>query len=165
VATKQHQPGLDRDLFLKWWSEAWTEGLWAAPWSKAVEGLTAAQAAWRPQATAAPGGVQAGPRHSIWQLIEHVVFWRINWMGRLDGGPRPTERELQEHNFPEIAAPSEAAWADARRRLAESQERVAAAVRDRFEVAAPMMQFLPHDMYHFGQVNLIRGMLGLKPIE
>jgi hypothetical protein len=30
----------DRDLVTKWWSEAWTEGLWAAAWSKSLDGLT-----------------------------------------------------------------------------------------------------------------------------
>jgi uncharacterized damage-inducible protein DinB len=149
----------DRDLFLKWWSDAQAEGLWAASWSKSLEGLTAAQAAWQPR------GQDGKPHHSIWQNVEHLIFWRENWLGRLDGGPRPTEQDLAAQNFPQPKDPSEAAWADARRRLQESHDKVAAAVRDRSDVAAPMMWFLPHDMYHFGQINYIRALQGLKPIE
>ena len=33
-----------RELVSRWWSEAWTEGLWAASWPKALEGLTPEQA-------------------------------------------------------------------------------------------------------------------------
>jgi hypothetical protein len=29
----------------------------------------------------------------------------------------------------------------------------------------PLVSFLPHDMYHFGQINFIRAMQGLPPIE
>ena len=31
----------DREFVLKWWNQAWTEGLWAAAWGKSIEGLTA----------------------------------------------------------------------------------------------------------------------------
>jgi hypothetical protein len=59
-----------RELVIKWWDEAWTEGLWAAAWSKSLNDLTPAQAAWRPPATV------GGERHSIWQLVLHMIFWR-----------------------------------------------------------------------------------------
>jgi hypothetical protein len=55
---------MDRPALVKWWYEAQAEGLWAASWAKAVAGLTPQQAAWTP----APG------RHSIWQIVEHIVF-------------------------------------------------------------------------------------------
>ena len=57
---------MQRDELLKLWNDAWTEGLWAAAWGKAIDDLTPAQATWTP----APG------RHSIWQIVNHVIFWR-----------------------------------------------------------------------------------------
>lgn len=152
-------PHTDRDLFLKWWSDAWDQGLGAASWSKSVDGLTAEQAAWQPPDA---GG---RPRHSIWQVVEHVIFWRENLLGRLDGGPRPTATELANRNFPQPGQASDQAWADTRLRFQESHERVAVAVRDRFDVAAGMMELLPHDCYHMGQINYVRALLGLNPIE
>lgn len=152
-------PKTDRDLFQQWWSEARDEGVWAAAWPRLVDGLTAAQAAWQPP------GRDGSPRHSVWQIVEHMIFWRENVLGRLDGGHQPTEAELAARNFPRPEGePTEAAWADARRRLAETHERVAAAVRDRGEAAAVAMSFLPHDAYHMGQIAYVRALLGLGPV-
>ena len=92
----------DKDLFLKWWGDAWDAGLWAAAWSKSVEGLAPEQAAWQ------PAGRDTAPHHSIWQIVEHMIFWRENGLGRLDGGPRPTETELKSSNFPQPGDVSDA---------------------------------------------------------
>lgn len=150
----------DQGLFLKWWDDAWTAGLGSAPWSRAVDGLTPEQAAWSPPN--APG-VQ-GVRHSIWQIVEHLIFWREHMLGRLDGAPPLARADLEARNFPVITERTEAAWADARRRFEESHRRVGEAVRVRFDEAAPMMELLPHDSYHVGQVCFVRAMLGLPPI-
>jgi uncharacterized damage-inducible protein DinB len=143
--------------------EAWAEGLWAASWPKSLEGLTAEQAAWQPPA--APGA-GVGPRHSIWQIVEHMIFWRETWLRRIDGGPRQVPKdELAAKNFPQPREVTEAAWGATRRRFEESHELVARALQERGPEADPMLYFLPHDSYHFGQVNYLRAMLGLKAIE
>ncbi|HZN36453.1 MAG TPA: DinB family protein [Pirellulaceae bacterium] len=148
----------DRQLITAWWSAAWTDGLWAAAWSKSIDGLTAEQAAWKP-----PG--VAGQRHSIWQLVLHLIFWRESWLRRLATGQKPTPDETARLNFPEIADRSEAAWAEARRRLADTQQQIAAALASVNPDADLLMHFLPHDCYHFGQINYLRAMQGLPPIE
>ena len=146
-----------RELVIEWWDDAWTTGLWAAPWSKSLEGLTPEQAAWVPNA-AAPG------RHSIWQIVLHMVFWRENWLARLDGGKGPTGGQLAAMNFPAITEVSKQAWDEARRRFADSQARIAEVLRSRGPEADPIMTFVAHDSYHFGQINYLRTMQGLKPI-
>lgn len=155
------QPESSRELARRWWQEAWTDGLWAASWKKSLEGFTAAQAAWAPPS---PAGVP-GPRHSIWQIVLHMVFWRENWLGRLAGGERPTDDETAKLNFPAVTDISEAAWEKTKRRFMDSQERVAAALRGTSADADPMMYFLPHDCYHFGQINYLRAMQGVKSAE
>ncbi len=55
---------MDQQTLVKLWEEAWSDGIWYAPWEKALD-LTAAQAAWVPQ----PG------RHSSWQIVNHMLFW------------------------------------------------------------------------------------------
>ena len=142
------------------WDEAWTKGLWAAAWSKSVDGLTPEQAAWQP--ASAPG--VEGTRHSIWQNVEHIIYWRENWLGRL-GGARSTPEQDAAGNFPIIRDASQGAWDDARRRFRETHERIGAALRERGPEADPLMHFLPHDAYHIGQINQIRAMQGLSPIE
>ncbi len=148
----------DRELITKWWNDAWTEGLWAASWSKSLDGLTAAQAAWSPPGT-------LGKRHSIWQLVLHMIFWRENWLNRIDGRPKATPEETAQRNFPEVTEKSEAAWKAVRDRFELTQAQVAAALKTRGPEAHTMIYFLPHDCYHFGQINYLRAMQGLKPIE
>jgi uncharacterized damage-inducible protein DinB len=153
----------DRAFIRKWWDEAWSEGLWAAAWCKSIEGLTAEQAAWRPPS--APG--VAEPRHSIWQNVLHMVFWRESWLRRVATGVKPSAEELARGNWPETTS-GERGWAEARARLAETQKRIAGTLADpglSEEHAATLAYFLPHDCYHFGQINMMRGMLGMKAIE
>lgn len=150
----------DRELIIKWWSEAWNEGLWAAAWSKSIDGLTPDQAAWSPPSRDGHPG-----RTSIWQIVLHMVFWRENALRRLETGKGPSDDEVSRLNFPKIDDVSEGAWAAARRRLAETQERVIVALRDPRAEADRVMYLLPHDSYHIGQINYLRAMQGLAPIE
>ncbi|HVU65465.1 MAG TPA: DinB family protein [Phycisphaerales bacterium] len=151
----------DRELLHSWWNDAWSEGLWTASWAKSLEGLTAAQAAWSPPSQSP----DAGTRHSIWQIVLHMVFWREDALARLAGAPKPTQDQLARLNFPVITDTSEDAWAATRQRFADSQQRIAAALADGAANIERLRYILPHDCYHFGQINLIRAMLGFPPIE
>ncbi len=143
------------ESLMKWWNEAWQKGLWAAAWGKAVEGLTAEQAAWKP-----------GPqRHSIWQIVNHLVFWREDTLARLAGGDKPSDEEIARLNFAEPPQVSEAAWQAARRRLQQSQDAVASALSNPNNAMDRLRFLLPHDCYHFGQIMLLRSLQGLPPIE
>jgi uncharacterized damage-inducible protein DinB len=151
----------DRELARRWWSEAWDAGLWAASWSKSLEGLTPEEAAWWPQSAA---GV-AGRRHSIWQIVLHMIFWRESWLRRAATGKEPTKDEVAAGNFQDIPELSQDAWDRDRRRFDETQRRVGEALANPVGANEPLMYFLPHDMYHFGQINYLRAMLGHPPIE
>lgn len=148
----------ERAVIVGMWNTAWNEGLWAASWNASLAGLSAEQAAWKP----AIGG--AG-RHSIWQIVLHMIFWRENWLGRLDGGPRPTEAEQAAFNFPIVTDRSQGAWEATLARFARTQRDVGAALAERGAEADGMMHFLPHDCYHFGQISYLRAMQGFPPIE
>lgn len=144
-----------RELIAGWWDEAWNTGIWAASWSKSIDGLTAAQASWSP----APG------RHSIWKLVAHMVFWRESWIRRAGTGVKPSEDEIARGNFPEIRDQSEAAWSAMRARFEATQRRIGELLKGADSASEPLMQFLPHDCYHFGQINYLRAMQGMKAIE
>ena len=147
---------MDHDWLAKVWNDAWTEGLWAAAWSKSVEGLTARQAVWKP----APG------RHSIWQIVTHMIFWREDALERLASGRGALPKdEIERRNFPEPAQVSDAAWQATVARFGQSQERIAAALADPSKSLERLQYMLPHDSYHIGQINLIRALQGHKPIE
>ncbi|MEX2218300.1 MAG: DinB family protein [Phycisphaerales bacterium] len=146
---------MDRASLLKWWNDAWTEGLWAAPWKKAVEGLTPAQAAWSP----------AAGRHSIWTIVEHMLFWREDNLRRLAGGGPATNEQVAAGNFPRLADTSGAAWQATLRRFEESHRRIAAAIADPALSLERVAYLLPHDAYHVGQIMYLRALQGLPPIE
>jgi hypothetical protein len=151
----------DRELIIKWWGDAWTEGLWAGSWSKSLEGLTPQQAAWQPPS--APG--VSGQRHSIWQIVIHMIFWREGWLRRVATGQKLTKEEIEVGNYPAVGEVSAAAWEQARERFADTQTRMAAALKDTSPKAELLIYFLPHDCYHFGQIGYIRAMLGFAALE
>src|SRR5262249_36929102 len=126
-----------------------------AAWNKSVQDLTPQQAAWK----AGPG------RHSIWQIVNHMLYWREEGLRRAAGGAKPTEDEIKRMNFAEPEAVSDAAWRATLARLEDTQKRVAAALADENVNIERIVYYLPHDCYHFGQINLLRAMQGLKPIE
>ena len=145
----------DRELLQGWWSDAWREGLWAASWEKSREGLTPAQAAWSP----APG------RHSIWQMVMHMVFWREDALRRLTDPTKPTAEQLWIGNFPVVGDVTPAAWDDVRARFAATQRKISEAIALSGTDLSRLQYMLPHDCYHFGQINLLRALQGLPPIE
>jgi len=146
-----------------WWEEAFDEGLWAAAWSKSLEGLTPEEAAWQPPS--GPGVADAGRRHSIWQIVLHMIFWRENWLRRVATGQKPTKEEIAAGSFPMVHHITEEAWAATRAHFNQTQQRIGDVLNNLTPESEPVMYFLPHDSYHFGQINYLRAMLGLKPIE
>jgi len=142
--------------------EAWQPSL-----AVAVEGLTAAQAAWKP----------ARERHSIWQIVRHVIHWKRGVLASLDGRPLDYQ-EQEDADWPE-ADGDDAAWdADVRelhgqyqefRRRLEPLDDAALAqllvpYRGKPEWAQPLgirvVRMCTHDIYHAGQIRYLRALQG-----
>ena len=147
----------DRDSMIRGWDACWNDGPVSPPWSLVFEHLTAAQAATPP----APG------RHSVWQLLEHMVFWRHATISHLAGRP-PSAEDVARHEWAgpsSPASPSESDWADARARFAASQSAVRDAMRDERHPTEAFRGLFLHDAYHCGQVALTRQLVGAPPIR
>lgn len=148
---------MERERLRKLWEEAMDEGVWYAPWSKAIDGLTAAQAAWKP----------AEGRHSIWQLVNHIVFWQ-DYTLRAARGQKPTReefaKETERRNWEEPAQVSEAAWKDAREKFLASYRAMVDLAGSPEATERPLYHLL-HESYHFGQIMYLRALQGLAPIE
>ena len=144
---------MDRETLIRMWTEAWDDGIWYAPWSKAVAGLSARQAAWKP----------ASDRHSIWQIVTHIMFWQ-EYTLRVIAGDRPAQAEVDRRNWEEPVDVSERAWAHTREQFAESYTRM----RDAMHNGAGMERLiyhLPHESYHIGQIMYVRALQGFPPLE
>ncbi len=128
--------------------------------SGAVRGLTPRQALWRP----GPG------RNCIWVLVLHAAYWKHVVRERVTGQPRsPFPRGAR--NFPPLPErPDAAAWrADVALLKREHQlmlaavrrlppARLSARVGTRWNVAELIFGIAAHDLYHTGQIQLLKAL-------
>ncbi len=65
---------------------------WQPPLSGALRSLTAAEAAWKP----------APARHSIWQIVRHLILWKRAVLQAWDGDP-PDGHQIVAADWQEVA--------------------------------------------------------------
>ena len=143
-----------RQLLSRWMEEAWEGGLWATPWKRALEGLTAQQASWRP----------AEGRKCIWDHVNHVCFWREHELRKL-AGEEVSNEEVHQRNFETLADTGEQAWQASLQRFARTHKQLREAVARPATDLARVQYLVPHDSYHVGQIMALRALQGLPPIE
>lgn len=131
-----------------------------------LRGVDAKQAAWRP-----------GPeRPGIWALTLHIAYWKYAVRRKLTGGP--TGAFPHASNWPPLPDPaSEAAW-KRDRALLRSEHRllaeVVAGLSSRALDRSPdedskwtrddlVMGVIMHDMYHVGQIQLLKRLYRDRP--
>jgi uncharacterized damage-inducible protein DinB len=142
------------------------------PWhgpslSTILKGITAEQAAHRPSTEA----------HSIWEILLHMTGWKREVTRRAQGH---TAAEPAEGDWPRVDEVSEARWrsacedhlraqqelAELIRNLADEQLDVtvkgdtAAYIGAGISVRANLYGILQHDVYHAGQIALLKKMAG-----
>ncbi|MEO8294829.1 MAG: DinB family protein [Gemmatimonadota bacterium] len=127
----------------------------------AVRGVSVEQALWRP----APG------RHNIWELVIHMAYWKYAVTRRLTGGPRGGFAHKGSNWFT-VDDPSPRSWKADLRLLHESHRVLVSAVGSlspgrlskregsRWTNAEQIAGAAAHDLYHTGQVQLIRKLYG-----
>jgi uncharacterized damage-inducible protein DinB len=124
-----------------------------------IRGLPRSIAAWRP----APG------RHNIWELVVHAAYWKYVVRRRLTGDKRGSF-PLSGANFwvrPE--EDSDAAWKRDQRLLIDQHHLLKVAVKalparrlsrrvpgSTFTYAALLRGVAAHDLYHAGQIQLLK---------
>jgi uncharacterized damage-inducible protein DinB len=139
---------------------------WQPSLSVAVEGLTAAQAEWKP----------AAERHSIWQIVRHLILWKQGVLSAWDGSPRDGA-QMSDEDWKD-AYGSEAEWQRDRQTLLDVSEQFlsrARALTDT-ELARPITWYASgetqplalrivrtttHDIYHSGQIRYLRALQGI----
>ena len=145
-------------LLLTLFDEAYEKKTWHGPnLRQSIKGLTAKQAAWRP----APG------RHNIWEVTLHAAYWKYAVRRRIEGGKRGSFA-LEGSNFfsrPEKGKLSEAAWSDDKKLLDQEHRALRAAIAKRLRKAHGAKELRPlygiafHDIYHAGQIRLLRRLM------
>jgi uncharacterized damage-inducible protein DinB/heme-degrading monooxygenase HmoA len=130
---------------------------WHGPTLEALlAGVSAEQASRRPLPRA----------HSIWELVLHLTAWTDVFRTRLSGS---AVEEPAAGDFPQPAAPTEAAWESARQALFESLAALSARVRALseaelqrkvpgrpFDAEYQVHAAIRHVVYHSGQIGLLK---------
>ena len=147
-------------MLLEQHTACYDEDNWFVSVKNAVAGLTADQAAWKPD----------GADNSIWEEVNHLIFWNERWIQRYRG----------ELNYPEdientgTFKSDETDWQATLSKLNEvmdewrrilgsiTDEKLAAPVNDQFQAPwhSPLAQQNIHNAYHIGQIVLLRKLQG-----
>lgn len=147
-------------LLLDVFDQAYTAPAWhGTPLKGTIRGLTVRDALWRPRSG----------RHNIWELVLHTAYWKCMVRRRLERDPtiafpRPGA------NFPGLPArPNATAWKRDRALLDEQHALLRRAIarldpaqlgrrawRSKWSVAANVYGIASHDLYHAGQIQLIK---------
>jgi hypothetical protein len=127
-----------------------------------LRGLSAREALWRP----------GGKRHNIWEIAVHAAYWKYAVLRTLTGARRGSFARKGSNWFPLPADTSESAW-KGELALLDATHR---ALRDAIAGVDPkaLSRTLPgkktprvalitgaaaHDLYHAGQIQLIKRMM------
>lgn len=112
-------------------------------------------------------------RHNAWEVVLHCAYWKWEIRRRLTGDPAMTFPR-DGANFPDLpAAPTETAWRRDRALLKREHlalRQVIAAIaparlpkragKSRWTVRESVVGIACHDVYHAGQIRLVRMMVG-----
>jgi DinB superfamily len=150
-------------LLLEVFDQAFTAPSWhGTPLKGTLRGLSARDALWRPGAK----------RHCIWDLVLHTAYWKCIVRRRLLRDP--------DIAFPRDGAnwlmlpdpPNDAAWKRDRALLDEQHRLLRNAIarltaadlgrrgwRSKWRVKADIYGIASHDLYHAGQIQLIKRLL------
>ena len=122
-----------------------------------LRGMSAEDAVWRP----------ADGRHNIWELAVHAAYWKYAVRRRLRGDKRGSFPLKGSNFFESPAEPGETAWREAldlldgeHRALRDAIAALPARTLDDVKKRQLITGIAAHDLYHTGQIQLIKRLLG-----
>jgi hypothetical protein len=138
--------------------EGYEKKTWHGPnLRQSLRGVSAKQAAWRP----------ARGRHNIWELVLHAAYWKYAVRRKIEGGKRGSFAVKGSNFFsrPEKGRASETDWQKDLKLLEQEHKALVAAIQnvlktDRAEKLLPASYGVAfHDIYHAGQIRLLRRLM------
>lgn len=154
------------NLLLRIVDEAYERKAWHGPnLLGAIRGLEARQAAWRPAAN----------RHNIWEIVVHAAYWKYIVRRRLLGEKKGSFPLKGSNWFVRPATMTSEAWRNNVVLLEEIHRKMRAAIaglapRDldrippgsRVSNTAIISGIAAHDVYHAGQIQLLKRLAASK---
>jgi uncharacterized damage-inducible protein DinB len=138
---------------------------WFVPLHVAIDGLSAEQAAWK-----------TGDSNSIWQIVNHLIFWNERYLNRFKGIPLTQEEVNNDATFDSTnpngtneewqSVVSQlhrvmSDWADAIKECDEEKLQSAAYKESDAPWSSVIANLIIHNAYHIGQIVEIRKTQGV----
>jgi uncharacterized damage-inducible protein DinB len=161
-STTARRPTPETLLLLSILDEGYSRKAWQGPNLRgALRGVTAREAAWRPRSG----------RHNIWELVMHAAYWKYAVWRMLTGERRGSFPERGSNWFSRSVG-SEKKWRADLALLEESHRRLREAVAalpalafsrkprgSKYRTATMIYGVASHDVYHTGQIQLLKNLL------
>jgi hypothetical protein len=150
-------------LLLEVFDQAYTAPSWhGTPLKGTIRGVSARDALWRPSPR----------RNCIWDLVLHTAYWKCMVRRRLLRDPE-IHFPRDGANFPALPKrPDEAAWKRDRALLEEQHALLHAVIarlrpehldrrgwRSKWRVKAEIYGIASHDLYHAGQIQILKRLM------
>lgn len=143
--------------------ESYQRHAWHGPNLRgAIRGISSRQATWRP----------GRKRHNIWEIVVHCAYWKYIVRRRILGEKKGSFPLRGSNWFPRPATVSEKAWRDDMRLLNDMHDRMMEAIRSlstrdlkkiptgsRVSNEAILRGIASHDVYHAGQIQLLKKLM------
>lgn len=145
---------------------AYEEESWYPPLKTLLDGLTAKQALWKPV---------EGKTNSIWENVNHLIYYKERFYSRLQGETSFSELSSNDDTFHYTEMiDSDEAWAKVVARHEELHHNIAAVIANlsdndferlvpQYPLGPSLYSILTHDAYHSGQIVQLRKMQGSWP--
>jgi uncharacterized damage-inducible protein DinB len=141
-----------RSILLEQFRGTYDQQDWFVPVAKAVEGMTAKQAMWKPSDSS----------HSVGQLVYHLVFWNKQSLDKFNGRKPAAFDGNNDETFNTF---TEDSWAATVQQLHEVMDGWVTAIQQadekKLEAWASLIAHInTHNAYHTGQILYIRKLAG-----
>ncbi|MDG4658464.1 DinB family protein [Ectobacillus antri] len=148
------------NVFLEQLDMHYHQNDWFASINQALDGVSAAEAAW----------TSSGISNSIWQIVNHLIFWNEDVIHRIKGTENPHQAADNEETFGNPGDPEdEIGWNQTVERLNEVMNTLKTVIADlddeklkvpyaanRYSIERLLSHIMMHDTYHLGQIVLLR---------
>jgi len=148
------------NMFLEQLDMRYHENDWFASMDQALDGVNAAEAAW----------TSSGLSNSIWQIVNHLIFWNEDVIHRIKGTVNQHKAKDNEETFGNSGDPEdEIGWMMTVQRLNEVMKKLKTVITDLDDeklkvpyaanksfIERLLSHIMMHDTYHLGQIVLLR---------
>jgi uncharacterized damage-inducible protein DinB len=154
-----------KELLMNAWDNAYDKEGWYTPLKDALRELSPEEATWK-----SPGRSS----HSIWELINHLLFYKERFLTYLKGNEFNSPIQSNDETFL-ILNTAPAYWEAVVHQLKavhhEIRNKISILTDEELKRALPesavdiqLMDLIVHDAYHTGQIIFIRKLYGSWPL-